>query len=93
MLSATDAGAWTCGVLSIQWSDPGSVAGAWISSLLGRRMRLFKMIDLGEMLRGMAELETYPLVMPTVRKPSAFDHGHVVRHVGMYRILGDRVDP
>src|SRR5262245_36228994 len=44
------------------------------------------------MLRRMAELEADALAMPAGRKSPALDHRHLVRHVGVRRIMGDRVD-
>jgi hypothetical protein len=40
----------------------------------------------------MRELEADALAMPASRKAPAPDHGDFVRHVGVCRIVGDRVD-
>jgi hypothetical protein len=56
--------------------------------LLRRRMRLFEMIDLADMLCSMSELEPDPLAMPAGWKAPALDHRHLVRHVGMGGIMG-----
>lgn len=61
--------------------------------LLRRRMRLLEMIDLADMLRRVAELETDALAMRASWKAPAFEYGHLVRHVGVRRIVGDGVDP
>ena len=55
-------------------------------------MRLFEMINLADMPSGMGELEPDALAMPAGRKAPALDHRHLVRHVGMRGIVGDRVD-
>ena len=55
-------------------------------------MRLLEVIDLADMPGGMGELETDALAMPAGRKAAALDHGDLVRHVGMRRVVGDRVD-
>ena len=55
-------------------------------------MRLLEVIDLTDMLGRMAELRADALAMPAGRKAPALDHRHLVRHVGMRGIVGDRVD-
>jgi hypothetical protein len=50
------------------------------------------MINLADMPGGMGELEPDALAMPAGRKAPALDHRHLVRHVGMRGIVGDRVD-
>ena len=55
-------------------------------------MRLLEMIDFADMLGGMGELEADALAMAARRKAAALDHGDLVRHVGMRRIMCDRVD-
>jgi len=50
------------------------------------------MINLADMPSGMGELEPDALAMPAGRKAPALDHRHLVRHVGMRGIVGDRVD-
>src|SRR5690242_12273852 len=44
------------------------------------------------MLRRMPELEADALAMPAGRKAPALYHRHLVRHVGVRRIVGDGVD-
>src|SRR5690242_7220289 len=60
--------------------------------LLRRRMRLFEMIDLADMPGRMRELEPDAFAMTAGRKAPALDHRHLVRHVRMRGIVGDRVD-
>jgi hypothetical protein len=55
-------------------------------------MRLFEMVDLADMLARMGELEADALAMPAGWKAPALDHRDLVRHVGMRRIVGNRVD-
>jgi hypothetical protein len=55
-------------------------------------MGLFEMIDLADMFRGMGELEPHALAMPAGRKAPALDHRHLVRHVGMQRIVRDFIN-
>jgi hypothetical protein len=55
--------------------------------------RLFEMINLVDMLGRMAELEADPFAMPAGRKTSAHYRRDLVRHLGVRRIVGDRVDP
>jgi hypothetical protein len=62
------------------------------SAFTRQRMRLFEMIDLADMSGGMGELEPDTLAMPAGRKAPALDHRHLVRHVHMRGIVGDRVD-
>jgi hypothetical protein len=50
--------------------------------LLRRRVRLLKVIDLADMLRGMRELEVDALAMPAGRETPVLDDSHLVRHVG-----------
>jgi hypothetical protein len=49
-------------------------------------------VDLADMLRRMRELEADAVAMPGSRKAPALDDRHVVRHVGVRRIVGNRVD-
>jgi hypothetical protein len=42
---------------------------AYCAGLLCRRMRLFEMVDLADMLGGMGELEAYALAMPHPPEP------------------------
>src|ERR1700758_861225 len=60
--------------------------------LAGRRMRLLEVIDFADMPRGMSQLESDALAMPAGREAPAFDHGDLMRHVGVRRIMGDGVD-
>src|SRR5215510_9165403 len=55
-------------------------------------MRLVEIVDLADMPGWMSELEGHALAMPAGRKTPALDHCNLVRHVGMPRIMGDRVD-
>jgi hypothetical protein len=55
--------------------------------------RLFEMINLVDMLGRMAELEADPFAMPAGWKTSALYRRDLVRHLGVRRIVGDRVDP
>jgi hypothetical protein len=60
--------------------------------LPGRRMRLLEMVDLADMLRRMGKLETDALAVPAGRETPAFNHGDLVGHVGVRRIVRDGVD-
>ena len=44
------------------------------------------------MLRRVGKLKADALAMPAGRKTPALDHRHLVRHVGMRRIVSDGVD-
>jgi hypothetical protein len=54
-------------------------------------MRLLDVVDLANMPGRMAELEADALAMLAARKAPALDEGHFVRHVGVRRIMGDRL--
>ena len=62
------------------------------SELQNLRMRLFERLDLADMPGGVGELEADALAMPAGRKAAALDHRDFVRHVGMRRIVCNRVD-
>jgi len=55
-------------------------------------MRLIEMIDLADMLGCMGELEADALAMPAGGKAPALDHGDLMRHVGVRRIVRNRID-
>jgi hypothetical protein len=55
-------------------------------------MRLFEMVDLANMLGRMGELKADALTMPAGRKATALDHRDLVRHVGVRRIMRNRLD-
>lgn len=55
-------------------------------------MRLVEIIDLGNVLRRVNKLKTNAFAMMAGREAPAFDHGHLVRDVGMCRIVRDRID-
>ena len=55
-------------------------------------MCLLKVVDLTDMLGCMGELERDALAMPARRKPPALDYRHLVRHVGVRRIVREGVD-
>jgi hypothetical protein len=55
-------------------------------------MRLVEMIDLGDVLRRVSKLKTNAFAMTASREAPAFDHGHLVRDVGMCGIVRDRID-
>src|SRR5437899_6884988 len=55
-------------------------------------MRLFEMIDLADMPGRMGEREAYPLAMAAGRKAAALDYRDLVRHVGIRRVVGNRVN-
>src|SRR5271165_1527106 len=57
-----------------------------------RRMRLLEIVDLADMLRRTGELETDDLAMPAGPKLATLDHRDLMRHVGVRRIMRDRVD-
>jgi hypothetical protein len=50
------------------------------------------MVDLADMPGRMGDLERDALAMPAGREAPTLDHRHLVRHSGMRRIMGDRVD-
>jgi hypothetical protein len=56
-------------------------------------MHLFKMIDFGEMFCWMGELKLDTFAVPARRKSPALYSGHLMRHVDVYRIVGDSVMP
>jgi len=49
-------------------------------------MRLLEVLDLGNVLGGVGELERDALAMPARWEAAASDHRHLVRHVGVDRI-------
>ena len=53
-----------------------------------RRMRLLEMVNLADM----GDFKRDALAMPAGRETQTLDHRHLVRHSGMARIVGDRVD-
>jgi hypothetical protein len=55
--------------------------------LTGRRMRLLEVIDFADMLCRVRELEGDALAMAAGRKAAAFDHRHLMLHVGVRRIV------
>jgi hypothetical protein len=55
-------------------------------------MGLLEMIDLGNVFCRMREFKTNALAMVAGREATAFDHGHLVRCIGMGRIMRDRVN-
>jgi hypothetical protein len=55
-------------------------------------MRLLEMIDLADMLGCMGKLKADALAMPAGRKAAALYHRDLMRHVGMSRIVGNRLD-
>jgi hypothetical protein len=59
-------------------------------SSLSRRTRLLQMVYLRYMLCGVGELKGDAPAMPAGREAPAFDYSHLVRHVGMDRIMCDR---
>ena len=48
------------------------------------------MLDFRDVPGRVGELEAHPLAMPAGRKAAALDDGHLMRHVGMDRIVRDR---
>jgi hypothetical protein len=54
-------------------------------------MRLLELIDFADMLGRMRELEGDTLAMPAGWKAPALDHGDLVRHVGVLRVVRDCV--
>ena len=56
-------------------------------------MRLLEVIDFPDMPGRVRELEGDAPAMPAGRKPPALDHRHLVRHLGMRRIMSDGVMP
>jgi hypothetical protein len=57
-----------------------------------RRTRLLEMVNLADMLGRMGDFERDAFAMPAGREAPTLDHRHLVRHSGMARIVGDRVD-
>ena len=55
-------------------------------------MRLFEMVDFGDVFCRMGEVKLDALAVPTCREPPAFDDGDLMRHVGVHRIVCNRVD-
>ena len=55
-------------------------------------MRLLEVIDLPDVPGRVRELEGDAPAMPAGREAPALDHRHLVRHVGMRRIMSDGVD-
>src|SRR4051812_13127483 len=51
------------------------------------------MVDLADVLRGVNQLKADALAMAACREPPALDDRHLMRHVGVLRIVGDAVDP
>jgi hypothetical protein len=60
--------------------------------LLRRSKRILEMVDLADMLRRMGEFEADALAMAAGRETPALDHRDLVRHVGVRRIMRNRVD-
>jgi hypothetical protein len=55
-------------------------------------MGLFEMIDLADMHRGLSRLKAYALAMPAGREVLPLGDLDLDRHVGMHRIVGNRVN-